>query len=53
MEHSSRSNGLLYLEASRARISHSGLKTGRCGMTGGARGIITEVTWSSSQRRMS
>jgi hypothetical protein len=44
--HASRSGGLLCLEASRARVSQSGLKTGG-GMTmGGARGIITEVASS-------
>jgi hypothetical protein len=46
--HTSRSSGLLHLEASRARVSQSDFKT--CGgMTaGGARDIITEITWSQS-----
>jgi hypothetical protein len=42
--HTSRSDGLLRLKVSRARVFHSGLKTGRCTMVGGARGIIVEVT---------
>jgi hypothetical protein len=41
-----RSSGLLHLKASRARVSQSDLKIGRCAMTGGARGIITEVASS-------
>jgi hypothetical protein len=51
MWHTSRSGGLLHLEASRARVSLSGLKTGRGAMTGGARGIITEVVSSGRRRR--
>jgi hypothetical protein len=39
----SRSSGLLYMEASLARVSQSGLKTGGDAMTGGARGTITKV----------
>jgi hypothetical protein len=41
--HASRSSGLLGVEASLARVSHSGLKTGRCTTMGGARGTIAEV----------
>jgi hypothetical protein len=50
--HASRSGGLLHLEASHARVSQSVLKTDGGATVGGARGIIVEVTWSSSQRRM-
>jgi hypothetical protein len=42
----SRSSSLLRLEASQARVSQSGLKTGGGAMTDGAHGIIVEVTWS-------
>jgi hypothetical protein len=45
MRHVLRSDGLLRLEASHARVSQSGL------MTGGERGIIMEVASSGSQRR--
>jgi hypothetical protein len=41
--HASRSSGLLCMKASRARVSHSGLKTGVGTTTGGAHGTITEV----------
>jgi hypothetical protein len=41
--HASRSSSLLGVEASLARVSQSGLKTGRGATTGGARGTITEV----------
>jgi hypothetical protein len=41
--HASRSTGLLYVEASLARVSQSGLKTGGGAMMGGARSTITEV----------
>jgi hypothetical protein len=52
MGHASRFGGFLRLEASHARVSQSGLKTGG-GMTmGGARGIITEVVSSGSRRWM-
>jgi hypothetical protein len=44
--HASRSSGLLHVEASLVRISQSGLKIGVDAMTGGARGIITEVVSS-------
>jgi hypothetical protein len=46
--HTSRSNSLLTVEASLARISQSGLKTDRGTTTGGARGTITEVTSEAS-----
>jgi hypothetical protein len=42
--HTLRSSGLLCVEASLARVSQSGLKTGGGVMMGGARGTITEVT---------
>jgi hypothetical protein len=42
--HASRSSSLLVVEASLARVSQSGLKTGGGAMTGGAHGIIMEVT---------
>jgi hypothetical protein len=41
--HASRSSSLLGVEASLARVSQSGLKTGRGATTGGARGTIAEV----------
>jgi hypothetical protein len=46
--HTSRSSGLLRLEASHARVSQSGLKT--CGgmTTGSARGTIMEAVSGSS-----
>jgi hypothetical protein len=43
MGYASRSNGLLCVEASRARVSQSSLKTGGGAMVGGARGTIVEV----------
>jgi hypothetical protein len=46
--HASRSSGLLRMEASLARVSQSGLKTGGGAMTGGARGTIVEVTSKAS-----
>jgi hypothetical protein len=46
--HASRSGGLLCPEASRARVSQSGLKTGGGTMAGGARGTIMEVGSGSS-----
>jgi hypothetical protein len=46
--HASRSSGFLSVEASLARVSQSGLKTGRGVTTGGARGTITEVTSEAS-----
>jgi hypothetical protein len=41
--HTSRSSGLLHMEASLARVSQSSLKTGGGATAGGARGTITEV----------
>jgi hypothetical protein len=46
--HASRSGGLLYLETSHARVSQSGLKTGRGATVGNAHGTITEVALGSS-----
>jgi hypothetical protein len=46
--HMSRSSGLLGVEASLARVSQSGLKTGGGATAGGARGTITEVTSEAS-----
>jgi hypothetical protein len=46
--HASRSGGLLHLEASRARVSQSSLKTSRGVIVGGARGTIMEVASGSS-----
>jgi hypothetical protein len=46
--HTSRSSGLLRVEASLARVFQSGLKTGGCATTGGTRGIIAEVTSEAS-----
>jgi hypothetical protein len=42
--HTSRSSGLLRVEASLTRISESRLKTGGGATTGGVRGNIAEVT---------
>jgi hypothetical protein len=49
-EHASRSSGLLRVEASLARVSQSGLKTGRVATTGGARGTIMKVALEASGR---
>jgi hypothetical protein len=46
--HTSRSNSLLGVEASLARVSRSGLKTGGGVTTGGARGTIVEVASEAS-----
>jgi hypothetical protein len=46
--HVLRPNDLLGVEASLARISQSGLKTGGGATTGGARGTITEVVSEAS-----
>jgi hypothetical protein len=46
--HTSRSSGLLGVEASLARVSQSGLKTGGGTMMGGARGTIAEVASEAS-----
>jgi hypothetical protein len=43
MGHTSRSSGLLHVEASQVRVSLSDLKTGEGAMAGGACGIITEI----------
>jgi hypothetical protein len=46
--HTWRSSGLLCVEASLARVSQSGLKTGGDTMAGGVRGTIVEVALGSS-----
>jgi hypothetical protein len=46
--HTSRSSSLLHVEASLARVSQSGLKTGGGVMAGDARGTITEVASEAS-----
>jgi hypothetical protein len=46
--HTSKSSSLLNVEVSLVRVSQSGLKTGGGAMTGGARGIITEVASEAS-----
>jgi hypothetical protein len=46
--HASRSSGLLYLEASLARVSQPSLKTGGDVTTGGARGTIVKVASEAS-----
>jgi hypothetical protein len=46
--HLSRSSSLLGVEASLARVSQSGLKTGGGATTGGARGTIVEVVSETS-----
>jgi hypothetical protein len=46
--HASRSSSLLGVEASLARVFQSGLKTGGCATTGGARGTIAEVASEAS-----
>jgi hypothetical protein len=46
--HVLRSSGLFHVEASLARVSQSGLKTGGGTMTGGARGTIAEVALEAS-----
>jgi hypothetical protein len=48
VEHASRSSDLLQVEASMARVSQSGLKTGGGAMTDGARGTIAEVASEAS-----
>jgi hypothetical protein len=45
----SRSSSLLGVEASLARVSQSGLKTGGGATTGGARGTIAEVVSEASR----
>jgi hypothetical protein len=46
--HASRSSGLLHVEASRAKIFQSGIKTDEGATTGGARGTIAQVALESS-----
>jgi hypothetical protein len=48
MGHASRSSGLLRVEASLARVSQSGMKTGGGTTAGGAHGTITEVASKAS-----
>jgi hypothetical protein len=43
MGHALRSSGLLHVEASQAKVSQSGLKTGGGVTAGRARGTIAEV----------
>jgi hypothetical protein len=46
--HTLKSSGLLHVEVSRARVFHSGVKTGGGVTAGGARGTIAEVASSLS-----
>jgi hypothetical protein len=46
--HTSRSSGLIRMEASLTKIFQSGLKTGRGATVGGARDIIVEVASETS-----
>jgi hypothetical protein len=46
--HASKSSSLFGVEASLARVFHSGLKTGGGVTTGGARGTIAEVALEAS-----
>jgi hypothetical protein len=46
--HTSRSNGLFYVEASLVRVFQSGLKTDRDATVSGARGTITDVALEAS-----
>jgi hypothetical protein len=46
--HALRSNGLLCMEASLARVSQFGLKIGRDATAGGARGTIVAVASEAS-----
>jgi hypothetical protein len=48
MGHMSISSGLLHVEASLARVSQSGLKTGGGATVGGECGTIAEVTSEAS-----
>jgi hypothetical protein len=48
VRHASRSSGLLYVEASLARVFQSDLKTGGGVTTGGARDTITKVALNAS-----
>jgi hypothetical protein len=47
-KHTSKSSGLLRVEASQAMVFQSSLKTGGGATTSGARGTITEVVSESS-----
>jgi hypothetical protein len=47
----SRSSGLVHVEASLARVSQSGLKTDGCATMGGAHGTIAKVASEASGRR--
>jgi hypothetical protein len=46
--HASRSSGLLHVDASLARVSQSGMKTGGGATAGGACGTIAEVPSEAS-----
>jgi hypothetical protein len=46
--HASRSSSLLHVEVSLARVSQSGLKTGRGATTDGVHGTIMEVVSEAS-----
>jgi hypothetical protein len=48
MGHMLGSSSLLHVEASLARVSHSGLKTGGGAMAGGACGTIVEIASEAS-----
>jgi hypothetical protein len=48
--HALRSSSLLGVEASQARVSQSGLKTGGGATAGGARGTIMEVASEASYK---
>jgi hypothetical protein len=48
VRHALKSSGLLHVEASLARVSQSGLKTGGGATAGGARGNIVEVASEKS-----
>jgi hypothetical protein len=48
MVHTSRSNGLLHVEGSLARVSQSSLKTSGGATAGGAHGTIAEVASEAS-----
>jgi hypothetical protein len=48
VRHTLRSSGLLHVEASLARVSQSGLKTGGGAMAGGTHGIIVDVASEAS-----
>jgi hypothetical protein len=51
VRHTLKSNGLLHVKESWARVSQSDLKTGGGATAGDARGTIAEVASKSSQRR--